>query len=67
MTELARHSDGSTVSRHERLRYWQTHASATHQIALVFPTIEFVEDHSLLEIVNARTAISNTGRDIVPA
>src|ERR1700704_6345305 len=66
MTQLARHSDGSLVSRHNRLRDRQAHPGATHKIALIFPAIDFVEYHALLEIVDARTAVSHTCGHVVP-
>src|SRR5882672_5617473 len=36
------------------------------QIALIFSAIEFVEDHSLLEIVNAGTAVCHASGYVIP-
>ena len=65
MTELAGNSNGSLVSRHNRLGDRQPHSGTAHEITLIFPTIELVENHALFEIVDARAAVSHTRRHII--
>src|ERR1700730_17014506 len=65
MTELAGHADGSLVRRHDSLCDRQTHSRAPHKIPLILPAVKLVKDHSLLEIVDARTAVRHTDRHIV--
>ena len=67
MTELAGHIDGSLVCRHNRLGDRQSHSGSAHKIALIFSAIEFVENHSLLKVVDARTAVSHAGGYVIAA
>ena len=65
MTELARHADRPFVRRYDGFRYRQSHSRSSHKIALILPAVKFVENHSLLEIVNARTTVRHTDRHVI--
>src|SRR5258707_14695844 len=66
MTELAGHSKTSLVRCDEGPGVRQPHSRSAHKIALIFPAIEFVKNHSLLEIVDARGTVGHTRRFVVP-
>ena len=65
MAELASYSNGPLVCCHDRLRDRQPHSCSADKIALIFSAVEFIENHSLLEIVDARTAVSHAGCHVI--
>ena len=65
MPELAGYSNGSLVRCHNRLRDRKPHAGSPDKVALIFSAIEFIENHSLLEIVDAWATVSHAGCHVI--
>src|SRR5580704_19195959 len=63
MAKLAGDADGSLVSGNDGFRDRQPHAGAAHKIALILAAIKFVENHGLLEVVDAGAAVGDAGGD----